>query len=162
MDDHMMRRTAMKRTGWPRRSPITSSVAMRGSRPPSVPSQPARAVMAVISWAGVAIQKERAIRSEPYRRLVAAMPCINCQLVGFSQAAHLPPDGKGIKQDDRQIFPLCCTRMGIPGCHADYDQYRMFPREKAVEVGIEWAKQTRRQITQAGEWPKNLPKMETE
>lgn len=116
--------------------------------------------MAVISGVGAAIQKERAIRSEPYRRLVAAMPCINCQLVGFSQAAHLPPDGKGIKQDDRQIFPLCCARIGIHGCHADYDQYRLFPRSAAMKVGIAWAADTRRQIEAAGQWPANLPKLE--
>lgn len=101
--------------------------------------------------------KEDAVRSEPYRRLVAALPCKACGIQGFSQAAHLPTTGKGIKQDDRLIFALCCTRVGIPGCHADFDQYRMFTRPLAMTVGAAWAADTRRQIIAAGQWPKNLP-----
>jgi hypothetical protein len=104
--------------------------------------------------------KQSAVRSEPYRRLVAALPCRACGIQGYGQAAHLPPDGKGIKQDDRQIFSLCCTRVGIPGCHQDYDQYRMFSREEAMVVGIAWAADTRRQIVAMGKWPKNLPRLE--
>lgn len=89
------------------------------------------------------------------------MPCKACRIVGYSQAAHLPPDAKGMKQDDRQIFALCCARPnGIRGCHADYDQYRMFPKREAVTVGKAWAADTRRAIEAAGDWPKNLPKWE--
>ena len=103
--------------------------------------------------------KTEAIRSEPYRRLVAAMPCKACGIQGYSQAAHLPPEGKGVKQDDRLIFALCCTRVGITGCHADYDQYRMFSHEVALTVGMAWAMDTMRAIEAAGDWPKNLPKV---
>ena len=60
--------------------------------------------------------KQNAIEHEGYRRLVAAMPCKACGIEGYSQAAHVPPDGRGIKQDDREIFALCCTRSGINGC----------------------------------------------
>ena len=106
----------------------------------------------------IAFPKQSAIRSEPYRRLVAAKPCKACGIQGYSQAAHLPPEGKGTKQDDRQIFALCATRPGIPGCHQDYDQYRMFPRDAAMTAGRSWAADTRRQIEAMGAWPKNLPK----
>ena len=101
--------------------------------------------------------KTEVIRSEPYRRLVAAMPCKACGIQGYSQAAHLPPDGKGVKQDDRLIFALCCARVGIAGCHADYDQYRMFTREVAMTVGMAWAMDTMRAIAAAGAWPDGLP-----
>lgn len=106
---------------------------------------------------GVAQPKTEAVRSEAYRRLVAAMPCKACGIQGYSQAAHLPPDGKGVKQDDRLIFPLCCVRVGIPGCHADFDQYRMFSHEAAMTVGMGWAMDTMRAVTAAGQWPANLP-----
>ena len=102
--------------------------------------------------------KTPALRSEPYRRLVAQLACKSCGIQGYSQAAHLPPEGKGTKQDDRQIFALCATRPGIPGCHQDYDQYRMFPRDAAMTVGRAWAADTRRQVEAMGAWPKNLPK----
>ncbi|MFN5350005.1 MAG: hypothetical protein ACK5A0_10770 [Polaromonas sp.] len=103
--------------------------------------------------------KTEAVRSEAYRRLVAAMPCKACHIEGYSQAAHLPPDAKGAKQDDRLIFPLCCTRPGITGCHVDYDRYRMHPHELAIAIGLAWAMATMQEIIAAGDWPKNLPKL---
>ncbi len=104
-----------------------------------------------------AFPKQNAIRSEPYRRLVAALPCKNCGIQGYSQAAHVPPDGRGIKQDDRETFALCCTRPGITGCHVDFDQYCLFFKRQAVIIGQAWAADTRRQIEASGKWPKNLP-----
>jgi len=102
--------------------------------------------------------KQALTRSEPYRRLVAAMPCRACRVEGYSQAAHAHQGGKGIKADDRETFALCCTRAGIPGCHADFDQYRMFPKEQARIMGAAWAADTRKAIAAAGMWPKNLPR----
>ena len=130
--------------------------------PASVP-RPVRAVAPTVFTDLVLVQaKEDVVRSEPYRRLVAAMPCKACGIQGSSQAAHLPTEGKGIKQDDRLIFALCCTRPGITGCHVEYDQYRMFTRLVAMTVGRAWAADTRRQITATGQWPKNLPIFELE
>lgn len=155
----------MTRTAWPRRAaPLVlepkqdfpsverSSSAIQKTR--------IGASMTIVGSAATAIPKEDAVRSEAYRRLVAALPCKHCGIHGYSQAAHLPPDGKGIKQDDRQIFALCCARVGIPGCHADYDQYRLFPRSAAMAVGLAWASDTRRQITAMGQWPAQLEKLE--
>lgn len=135
---------------------------MEGGRPPAKLTLRTLAVMAVVSGRANAFPKEDAVRSEEYRRLVATLPCKHCGIVGYSQAAHLPPDGKGIKQDDRLIFPLCCTRVGITGCHVDYDQYRLFARPVAIEVGLAWAADTRRQVIAMGLWPANLTRMEGE
>ena len=108
----------------------------------------------------VTVPKENPVRSEPYRRLVAAGACKACGILGFSQAAHVPPDGRGIKQDDRQTFALCCTRPGEDGCHVRYDRWIMFPRAEAVEQGLRWAQQTRQEIIAAGLWPPRLPMLE--
>jgi hypothetical protein len=116
------------------------------------------AVIAPISSAPApAAPKAKPWRSEAYRRAVASLPCICCGIAGYSQAAHLPPEAKGMKQSDLLTFPLCCTRVGIPGCHQDYDQYRLFPREAAMTVGREWAADTQRRIHAMGIWPKALP-----
>ena len=103
------------------------------------------------------VAKAAPVRSEAYRRAVASLPCIACGIQGYSQAAHLPPEAKGMKQSDLLTFPLCCTRVGIAGCHQDYDQYRLFPRAAAMAVGRAWAADTQRRILAMGLWPKALP-----
>lgn len=62
--------------------------------------------------------KDEPVRSEPYRRAVAALPCFRCGIHGLSQAAHAD-EGKGlaIKACDLTCYPLCGTRLGEPGCH---------------------------------------------
>ena len=100
--------------------------------------------------------KANPIRSEKYRRLVADFSCAACGIQGYSQAAHLPPDGKGLKQCDLLTFPLCCARVGVPGCHQDFDHYRMFPKVAAITVGRAWAADTQRRIKAMGLWPTNL------
>lgn len=101
--------------------------------------------------------KENAIRSEHYRRLVAQLPCVSCGIHGYSQAAHPPPTGKGIKEDDRFCFPLCCTRMGVTGCHVEFDQYRLIPKDDMGQTAAAWGARTRGFILAAGLWPKRLP-----
>ena len=41
-----------------------------------------------ISTQAVSVPKEEIVRSEPYRRLVAALPCAFCGILGYSQHAH--------------------------------------------------------------------------
>lgn len=106
----------------------------------------------------VARPKEDVITSEPYRRLVAARPCKNCGRQKRSQAAHVPPSGKGIKTDDRETFPLCCDGPRYKGCHPKFDQFQLMPRDQAVKQGKQWAAETRAEIEAAGEWPKKLPR----
>lgn len=111
------------------------------------------------------LPKENAIYSEPYRRLVAALPCINCHIEGYSQAAHPPPTAKGRKEDDRTTFPLCTIHPGasgdlVQGCHFKFDQMQMVPRADMRSVAGHWATQTRQQIRDAGQWPQGLPHIE--
>jgi hypothetical protein len=110
----------------------------------------------------VARPKENAVESEPYRRLVAMGPCKNCQIQGFSQAAHEPPSGKSIKQDDRGCFALCCNRPGpkgiVEGCHPKFDRYELFNHAKTHRMAKQWGAETRQEIDDAGLWPKKVAK----
>ncbi len=60
-------------------------------------------------------------RDEDLRRLIATLPCMECGVIGESQAAHsnLPEHGKGgqIKASDAACCSLC-----ISGCHEALDQ----------------------------------------
>ena len=126
--------------------------------PPSPPVRPAtRRASYAAPVQMVAVPKTELVRSEPYRRLVAAMPCKSCGINGYSQAAHVPPEGARLKQDDRLTFPLCCSRPGITGCHVGFDNWRMFLRAVAVKQGMRWAMQTQAEIIADGLWPKKLP-----
>ncbi|APW38459.1 hypothetical protein RD110_15660 [Rhodoferax koreense] len=104
-----------------------------------------------------AIPKENALECEAYLRLVASLPCIRCSIVGYSQAAHPPPTGKGIKRDDRLCFPLCTVRVGIKGCHGPFDNYELMSHADAVRQALVWAAQVRAVIVGFRLWPKNLP-----
>ena len=112
---------------------------------------------------GISVIKEKAIESEPYRRLVAQLPCLWCGISGYSQHAHLNlGKGLGMKTDDRTGFPLCCSRPGIEGCHAAYDNYRLLEsggREAHREYGLEAGRFTRQQILKAGLWPSSVPRL---
>lgn len=110
---------------------------------------------------GAAVEKEEAVRSETYRRLVAAMPCKMCGIWGFSQAAH-PNTGKGagLKTDDRLCFPLCGPRPDAAGCHALFDQGALYPKEVRRALEPAWGADTRRFILAAGTWPARLPRWE--
>jgi hypothetical protein len=101
--------------------------------------------------------KEGLVRSEPYRRLVAAMPCKACGIQKYSQAAH-PNAGKakGSKADDRLCFALCVDRPGVKGCHPKFDQYEMGGRHAQALMEQAWGEDTRRHITAMGQWPANL------
>lgn len=118
--------------------------------------------MARVSAApAAAIPKDDPIRSESYRRLVAALPCVICGVSGFSQAAH-GSEGKGmaIKACDLTLFPACCDRPGVRGCHSKLDQGAMFSRAVRRALEPSWAADTRRRIESMGLWPANLEKPE--
>ena len=96
----------------------------------------------------VPVPKREYVRSEAYRRLVAALNCCACDLAGHSQAAHpnSPAAGKGlgIKADDRLCFPLC----GASGndCHRAFDQGAMFEKEARRRMEEAWAERTQRAL----------------
>ena len=100
--------------------------------------------------------KERPVRSEEYRRLVAARPCINCGLHGHSQAAH-ENAGKAarMKVDDRRTFPLC--QVGGNDCHGRFDRYEIFSGRAAhARMGAKWSEETARAIHADGNWPARI------
>lgn len=102
--------------------------------------------------------KESVIRSEPYRRLVASMPCVICGISGYSQAAHPNTNkGGGIKTDDRLCFALCCDRPGVQGCHPKFDQGALYTRSQRRTLEAQWSVDTIATIVAAGEWPVGLP-----
>jgi hypothetical protein len=102
--------------------------------------------------------KDEPWRSEPYRRLVALRPCENCGRQGRSQAAHIPPDGKATKQDDRETFALCTVTGNKPGCHEKFDQYKLGDRAWAMKTGKAWAAGTRAELLASGQLPPKIAK----
>lgn len=149
--------SSLKRTGFKPRAPHREARDPDRLRSmPTVVPGAFRAPVAVDSAPAAQVEKAAPVRNEAYRRAVASLPCIACGIQGYSQAAHLPPEAKGMKQSDLLTFPLCCTRVGIPGCHQDYDQYRLFPRDAAMTVGMAWAADTQRRIQAMGLWPTGM------
>ena len=127
--------------------------------PPSAPARATRtAVMVDCSAVAAPVEKSDPVRSEAYRRLVAAMPCKHCGVWGHSQAAH-PNTGKGagLKTDDRECFALCADRPGVAGCHPKFDQGVLFSKLTRRLIEVAWAADTRRAIQAACTWPANLP-----
>ena len=140
-----MIRSGFKHPARPERKPMAWPSPISGGR------------VAVFTELVLASPKEDPIRSEPYRRLVAMLPCANCGIEDQSQAAHPPPTGKGIKEDDRMCFPLCCTRPDKQGCHALFDQYKLIPKALMRDCAADWAAETRDTIEGNGMWPRGLP-----
>jgi hypothetical protein len=148
-----------------KRSPIQRRTPLR-SRPkhqPTVEREPKPMALSPATRRGTyagtvsgqAVDKERPVRSEAYRRLVADLPCAcGCGRMPC-QAAH-PNTGKGmaLKTDDRRCFPLA------PECHRAFDQGAMFPKDARRQWEERWGAQTRAAILTAGTWPKNLPHYE--
>jgi hypothetical protein len=81
--------------------------------------------MVAANEAAAPVPKDEPLRSEAYRRFVAGFPCFACAIKGHSQAAHsnspIHGKGKGLKADDRYLFPLCCAMPGRMGCHERHD-----------------------------------------
>lgn len=138
----MMRRTPMKRTGFPRKTAgprhITEILAGEDFRESDDSAQleaMRRHILSAIAGAfGGAVAprpivqtpKHEYLDDKSYRSFVASLPCFVCGAVGRSQAAHSnsAKDGKGgsIKATDAAIFPLCADDLGAIGCHTRHDQ----------------------------------------
>jgi hypothetical protein len=145
----MKRSKPLQRSGFKRpERERTSAPAYRLARPCSA---------AVIDTAAVPVPKSQPVRSESYRRLVAALPCIHCGIEGFSNHAHANT-GKGVatKVCDLFAFPLCVDRPGVMGCHSMFDQHALFAKPARRVIEQEWARRTVRFIVAAGHWPAGL------
>lgn len=79
--------------------------------------------------------KSRPVRSESYRRFVAAHACFACGVENFSQAAHSNHGkGLGMKTSDLETFPLCAPHWGLIGCHAQHDLCIEMTRDERREL----------------------------
>jgi hypothetical protein len=149
-----MKRSAPMRPG----KPLQRSGFKQQARAPRAPqplyqlARPCR--VAVISATAVPVPKAAPVHSEPYRRLVASLPCIACGIEGFSNHAH-GNVGKGmaLKNCDLFSFPLCVDRPGEVGCHSKLDQGAMFARAPRRVIEVEWARRTVLFLVSAGRWP---------
>ena len=125
---------------------------------PTVTPGAFRAPEPVASEPAARVEKSAPVRNEAYRRLVAAMPCVICGMVGYGQAAHgSAGKGMGIKASDLELFCLCADRPGVRGCHSLLDQGALFTKAVRRELEPVWAADTQRRIQAMGLWPKALP-----
>lgn len=107
------------------------------------PRRRATVVVPLIERQVVPIPKDEPVRDEGYRRLTAARPCSNCRVVGFSQAAHGPTLGAHIKASDADVFPLCCDRPEVVGCHGRFDRYELCDAAGRHVLAAKWAAENR-------------------
>lgn len=130
-----MKRTSMRKPLPPRQK----SVPQRGT---------GRGAITAVDAEVRAVPKDAPVRSEPYRRLVASLPCDRCRVEGYTQAAHGDMDkGMGIKTCDLTCWPGCGPRpashsdLMYQGCH--WYVSRMMTREERREYESEAAARTR-------------------
>lgn len=146
----------LKRSPFKRKLPAAYVKPEREIKPNGVLYRPFNG--AVFSGNAATCHKENVARSEDYRRLVAALPCINCGKAGPSQAAHAD-QGKGghIKTDDRTCFPLCATSFEAPGCHDIIGSSGQYTRDERRALEVKYGAATRGTIRLLGLWPADLP-----
>lgn len=91
--------------------------------------------------------KDNPIRSEAYRRLVAAMPCAICGIQGYSQAAHGDfGKGLGIKSTDLSCFPACGPHDGRTGCHYQIGTAGIMTKEERRLLEAQCAESTQAKL----------------
>ncbi|MBB6559604.1 hypothetical protein HNP48_002271 [Acidovorax soli] len=125
---------------------------------PSLPDPSAFRQPQPIVDGAAAIAKDNAVRSVAYQRAVASLPCIICGVPGYSQAAH-GSKGKGTsrKACDMTLFPACCDRPGVRGCHLQLDQGALYSKDVRRALEPVWAADTQRRVYLMGMWPRKLP-----
>lgn len=156
----MMRRTPFRRTL------ATTTVESEANREQRLMDKARRAMNSVVPraatmglppTAAAPIPKAAPVRSEPYRRVVATLPCAICGVHGYSQAAHANQGkGMGMKACDLTCFPACGPRPGFQGCHAALDQGALFLKAVRRELEPIWAADTQRRLLTMGLIPPSL------
>jgi hypothetical protein len=64
----------------------------------------------------------------------------------------------GIKASDLTLFPACCDRPGVRGCHSQLDQGALFTKAVRRELEPVWAADTQRRLLAMGLVPPYLMK----
>lgn len=144
-----MKRTASLRRTSMRPPPRPPKVYEHHTPRPRLPANPLR-VSDTRATARVLVQRPKEVRveDEGYRRLVAKLPCINCNAYGASQAAH--PNtlkAKSRKACDTLLFPLCTIT--ALDCHGRFDRYELYGRERQSVIEPVWARQTQEAVRRA-------------
>lgn len=123
-------------------------------------SQPRTATMAraLQDRTPVVLPKPETFEHEPYRRLVAALPCAMCGRAGPSQHCHMDlGKGTGLKTDDRLAWPGCADGPGYVGCHTQLCATGVLPKamrrhkEALLVINTIW------RINTMGLWPGDVP-----
>ena len=153
----------MKRTGFkPRAQHREQRDPDRVRSVPTVAPGAFRAPEPVSEAPAAQVAKAAPVRSEPYRRAVASLPCINCKVPGYSQCAHSNSGkGAGIKASDLDSFPLCTVHPGadgglVQGCHERFDQGALVSKAVRRELEPVWAADTQRRLLAMGLVPASL------
>lgn len=138
----------MKRSGFARRIYVP---------PPAAPLRPitdCRGVLSMSSDVAVVVPKLFLLRSEPYRRWVASLPCIVCRIEGFSQCCHSNQakhgKGKGRKAGDQFTWPACGARPGHMGHHTEHDLCINMTKDERDALEDDYIDQTQRMAREAG------------
>jgi hypothetical protein len=106
--------------------------------------------------------KENIVVCEAYRRLVRAMPCMRCGIVGFTQFCHADEGkGMGLKTDDRRGWPGCGPHGEEPGCHHYVGTSGQLPRQEKRALEEEYGRRTREILESCGLWPAGLERWPT-
>lgn len=109
----LTRRTPIKSAGFKSSAPSSEQRDPDRVRSmPTVTPDAFRAPEPVASAPAAQVAKAMPVRSEAYRRAVASLPCVNCGVHGYSQAANTGK-GKGTKTHDFMTF----RRTTCPHCH---------------------------------------------
>lgn len=154
-----MRSAPLKRTSLRPRAPRSEQQRDpdRLRSVPTVTPGAFRAPQPVATTSAEPVPKDAPVRSEAYRRAVAALPCAICGVTGYSQAAHANQGkGMGMKACDLTCFPACGPRPGFQGCHAALDQGALFLKAVRRELEPVWAADTMRKLWEMGLVPDSL------
>ena len=106
---------------------------------PEVPPKPRAVMWSTTDSAPVVVAKMEPLRSEPYRRWIASLPCFGCGVEGWSQCAH-KNHGKGMamKVCDAETFPLCAPHFGLIGCHQQHDLCIDMSRDQRRQLELDY------------------------
>lgn len=142
-----------------KRSPMTRTAPRpaaewTGDTLPTARAQPLR-IADTRARLTVPLPKNPPLRSEPYRRWVAAQPCAHCGRAGPSQAAHSDTGkGVGIKSCDSTAIPLCADGHGRQGCHAVFGASGLLGRVHRRHLESTYVQSVQDRAKEEGAWPK--------
>ncbi len=148
----------MRRTSLIRKTPLRAGNPMKSRQNAKPRFGLAQRVAQMVGTALEHKHSEPSIfKSRAHCMNVAALPCVRCRLEKHSQAAHLNllalGKGMGWKLSDALTVPLCCTRLGIIGCHVMLDSSGQFDKATSEALQIKWLQATRSRLMMLGQWP---------